>query len=157
MRKKTLLVAMLFAACAGAQKETDGERRAHIEASPGMQCIMDAETVLNPPADAPGRIDAAHILVRHAGVANPGDATRTREEACLRALEARQKLLSGVSWDDVFEEYSDARGAAGGELYQVSQDDLARPFAGAAFSLKVDELSYPVETNRGFHIIWRKK
>ena len=42
-------------------------------------------------------------------------------------------------------------------LYDVTQGSLEPAFADAAFSLKVDELSYVVETKRGFHIIWRKK
>jgi hypothetical protein len=128
-----------------------------LEASPGIRCINDAKTRLTPPTDAPERMDLAHILVRHAGVRDAGDTTRTREEACLRAAEARKKLLGGGDWETVYEEYSDSKGATDGVLFDVTQGSLDAIFAGAAFSLKIDELSYPVETKRGFHIIWRKK
>lgn len=124
---------------------------------PGMQCLVDAEVVRRAPADAPERIDVAHILVRHAGVKDSGDVTRTREEACLRAVEAREKLFGGGEWEAVFAEYSDSKGATQGVLYDVTEGSLDQQFAGAAFSLGVDELSHPVETKRGFHIIWRKK
>jgi translocation and assembly module TamA len=67
------------------------------------------------------------------------------------------KLIGGGDWDTVFAEYSDAKGATQGALYDVTQGSLDQQFAGAAFSLQVDELSHPVETKRGFHIIWRKK
>jgi len=110
-----------------------------------------------PSTEAPEREDLAHILVKHAGVRDAGGVYRTREEACLRAMEARQKLLGGASWDDIFKEYSDSKGATQGVLYDVTQGSLEPAFAGAAFSLAVDELSYVVETKRGFHIIWRKK
>lgn len=125
--------------------------------NPGVQCLVDAEVVRRAPADAPERIDLAHIVVRHAGVKDAGDVTRTREEACLRAIEAREKLFGGGAWEAIYAEYSDAKGATQGALYDVTEGSLDQQFAGAAFSLQVDELSHPVETKRGFHIIWRKK
>lgn len=123
----------------------------------GEECIEQANIVQTPPTDAPERVDLAAITVRHAALKEAGNVIWTREEACLRAAEARKKLLAGSDWDTVFNEYSDAKGAGGGELFGVTQGDLEPAFAGAAFSLKVDELSYPVESKRGFHVIWRKK
>lgn len=125
--------------------------------NPGLNCLKDAETPREVPPDAPERIDLAHIVVRHAGVKDAGDVTRTREEACLRAVEAREKLIGGGDWESVYAEYSDAKSATQGTLYDVTQGSLDQHFGAAAFSLQVDELSYPVETKRGFHIIWRKK
>ncbi len=127
------------------------------EASPGARCLAEAEVPRTPPADAPARADFAQILVRHAGVRNAGGVQRTREEACLRALEARNRLLNGADWDEIFKEYSDSQGATQGVLYDVTQGSLDPVFAGAAFSLAIDELSYVLETPRGFHVIWRKK
>jgi len=124
---------------------------------PGKQCLVDANVARHAPADAPERIDLAHIVVRHAGVKDAGDVTRTREEACLRAIEAREKLFAGGEWDDVYAVYSDSKGATHGAIYDATQGSLDPQFAGSAFSLQVDELSHPVETKRGFHIIWRKK
>jgi hypothetical protein len=132
-----------------------GESLANV--SEGSRCIDRARSARKPPIDAPERIDVGQILVRHAGVRDAKGATRTREEACLRAEEAREKLLAGGDWDTVFNEYSDAQGATQGVLYDVTQGSLEPAFADAAFSLQVDELSYVVETKRGFHIIWRKK
>ena len=146
------------AACgADAKRPAGSARDARLASDPGIQCIDDAQVQLTPPADAPERIDVAHIVVRHAALRDSGGATRTREEACLRANQARQKLLEGGDWDAVFEEYSDAKGATSGVLYDVPQGSLEPAFAGAAFSLKVDELSHVVETRRGFHVVWRKK
>jgi peptidyl-prolyl cis-trans isomerase NIMA-interacting 1 len=145
-------------ACGGSKAPAkDAEREAAIASEPGIRCIDDAKVRLTPPTDAPERMDLAHILVRHAGVRDAKGATRTREEACLRANEARDKLLAGGDWDAIFADYSDAQGATKGVLYDVTQGSLDSTFAGAAFSLKVDELSHVVETPRGFHVIWRKK
>jgi len=119
--------------------------------------MAEAEIERTAPVDAPQRIDLAQILVRHAGVKNSADVTRTADEACLRAQEARKKLLGGGDWDEIRAKYSDEQGATGGVVYGVTQGDLDPKIAGAAFSLAVDELSYVVETKRGFHVLWRKK
>jgi peptidyl-prolyl cis-trans isomerase NIMA-interacting 1 len=160
MRRVLWLATLMFMGCGGGQQRSADSSDLKLmmgNKDPGMQCLVDAEVVRRAPADAPERIDVAHILVRHAGVKDAGDVTRTREEACLRAIEAREKLFAGGEWDAVYAEYSDAKGATQGALYDVTEGSLDQQFAGAAFSLKVDELSHPVETKRGFHIIWRKK
>jgi NIMA-interacting peptidyl-prolyl cis-trans isomerase 1 len=154
------LATLVFMGCGGAPpRSADSSDLALMVGGKdqGMQCIRDAEVVRRAPADAPERIDLAHIVVRHAGVKDAGDVTRTREEACLRAIEAREKLFGGGEWEAVYSEYSDSKGATQGVLYDVTEGSLDQQFAGAAFSLQVDELSHPVETKRGFHIIWRKK
>lgn len=146
---------LALSSCGGDNKQVREARPR--EQSPGSRCIAEAEVPRTPPADAPTRADFAQILVRHAGVRNAAGVTRTREEACLRALEARNRLLNGADWDDIFKDYSDSQGATQGVLFDVTQGSLDPVFAGAAFSLAVDELSYVVETPRGFHVIWRKK
>ena len=160
MQRCFVISVWVLTACGGGSKEArdpSAEPTDPIAASPGIQCIDKAKIERQPPADAPTHIDVAHIVVRHAGVRNAGDVIRTREEACLRAEAAREKLLASGDWDAVYEEYSDSKGAAEGVLYNVTQGSLDSAFAGAAFSLEVDALSHVVETSRGFHVIWRKK
>lgn len=152
MRPSAWLV-LLAVGCGGSPEKP----AKNVADNPGSQCIDQARLPRKPPPDAPQRMNVAQILVRHAGLDDAGSVTRTREEACLRANEAREKLLGGAEWDVVFDEYSDAKGATQGELFDVNQDSLEPAFADAAFSLKVDELSYVVESKRGFHVIWRKK
>lgn len=147
---------LVMVGCGGGHKKAESSG-SDIENSPGIKCIEDAKAERTPPTTAPERMDLAHILVKHAGVRDSKGVTRTREEACLRAMDARKKLLGGGDWDDVYKQYSDSQGATQGVLYDVTQGSLEPAFAGAAFSLAVDELSYVVETPRGFHIIWRKK
>lgn len=160
MPRVLCIATLIFMGCGGSgQRKADSSELELMlgNKDPGMKCIRDAEVVRRAPADAPERIDLAHIVVRHAGVKDAGDVTRTREEACLRAIEAREKLFGGGEWEAVYAEYSDSKGATQGVLYDVTEGSLDQQFAGAAFSLQVDELSHPVETKRGFHIIWRKK
>ena len=97
----------------------------------------------------------SQIVVRHAELAHPDGATRTRGQACLRALEALTKLKDGAKWDDVVKEYSDSPGPSAGSLGSVTKEDLDPSFAAAAFALDVNEVSYVVESYRGFHVIMR--
>jgi parvulin-like peptidyl-prolyl isomerase len=158
MQRMAWVSVLILASCGGGQgaKSADDEKSS-LDDSPAMKCLEEAQIERKAPVDAPQRMDLGQILVRHAGVKDSADVTRTEEEACLRAQEARKKLLGGADWDEVRKEYSDEKGATDGVLFGVAQGDLHPAFAAAAFSLQVDELSYVVETPRGFHVIWRKK
>ncbi len=99
-----------------------------------------------------------HLLVKWSGAKRaPATITRTREEACLRAMEARTKLEKGASFGDVVKEYSDEEGAATreGMLGAIHRAESPPAFADAAFELHVGDVSYVVETDFGFHVIMR--
>jgi parvulin-like peptidyl-prolyl isomerase len=109
-------------------------------------------------ADEPTKVGAKHILVKYAGAKKAvATVTRTREEACLRAQEARAKLEQGTPFADVVREYSEERGAVSreGALGAIERSHVAAPFADAAFELRAGEVSHVVETDFGFHIIMR--
>lgn len=119
------------------------------------QCIEDADATESIPANAPAKVDVRHILVRHVALPDPRGATRSRQEACERALSALEALKSGdVEWAKAVEQFSDAKDD---NLGRVAPDELNPKFAAAAFSLDVDQLSYVIETDRGFHVIWRER
>ncbi len=121
--------------------------------SEGQKCLADARAEREPGADAPTRIEVRHILIRHAELADPRGATRSPEQACLRALQALEELEGGAGWDEVSDKYNDSKNDS---LGRVSADDLTPEFANAAFALEENQLSYVVETDRGFHIILRE-
>jgi NIMA-interacting peptidyl-prolyl cis-trans isomerase 1 len=156
MRGRALpfVLVVLTSACGGTQKGPDSASGS--PKTEGQKCLEDAEAPREPKPDAPRSITVSQILVRHAGLKRPEGATRTAEEACLRALRALNALQSGASWDDVVREYSDAPGTGDGSLGRIKTDDVEPAFANAAFALDVDELSYVVKTDRGFHIILRR-
>lgn len=126
-------------------------------AGPGAECLGHATAQRTPPADAPSSISVSHILVRHANLDRPEGATRSPEEACLRALEARAALENGETWNATVEKFSDSGLSTHGELGNIVKEDVTSSFGDAAFSLQIDELSYVVESDRGFHIILRTK
>jgi parvulin-like peptidyl-prolyl isomerase len=120
-----------------------------------------------PTAKAPSQdvMGARHILVAYKGAmrARP-QITRSKEEAKKRAAEVAGKAkklgapdarLDG--WKKLVEEYSDEPGAAkrGGDLGRFRAGSFHKDFVAGTEKLKVGEISGPVETPFGFHIIWR--
>jgi hypothetical protein len=149
-------VAMAFLATAcGAGSGKAQSPNAQPASSPGAQCLLDAAAPRQIPGDAPETITVSHIHVRHAELEDPHGATRSREDACLRALEALDKLQDGGDWNTVVEKYSESSKATHGDLGRISREEVRGSFADAAFSLEVNELSYVVETDRGYHVILR--
>lgn len=122
------------------------------------QCFATANAKRAKFSGEPPKITVKHILIKYAGAKNPVESvTRTREEACMRALEARDKIVAGAEFDDVVKEYSDEPGAAtrNGSIGSVERAQLAKSFADAAFELSLNQMSDVVESESGFHLIVR--
>lgn len=98
---------------------------------------------------------AAHILVRLAVDATPEDTVR----ALTRARELRQRVLNGedfyaVAAEEVQRTNKDAKVRPNeGYLGYFSSFDMVYQFEDAAYSLEVGEVSQPVRTRFGYHII----
>lgn len=157
MRATILFASLMLVACGGAKTPAKSEPKYSDEEMAEIKCIEVAKVKRQPASDAPARIDVAHIVIKHAGVRGAGAVTRTRGEACLRAEEVRKQLLAGADWDETWEKYSDTKDATKGTFTGMTQDGLEEDFGNAAFALKVNDLSHVVETQHGFHVIWRSK
>ncbi|HIC88884.1 MAG TPA: hypothetical protein EYP04_05735 [Anaerolineae bacterium] len=85
----------------------------------------------------------------------PTPEVRTQEEALALALQARQRILNGEDFAEVAAELSDDPGSKdnGGDLGWFGRGRMVKPFEDAAFSLEVGEISEPVLTDYGYHII----
>jgi len=154
------VITRALAACGSASSTTAQTRAPSADDSPAGKCLAIADAKRERKPDEPSRITVKHVLVKWSGAKNaPAGLARTREDACLRALEARSKLEQGASFADVVKEYSDDPGAAAieGLVGQIERRDVAAPFADAAFELARGEVSYVVETPSGFHVILRSE
>ncbi len=123
-----------------------------------QQCLATANAKRAKFSGEPAKIGVRHVLVKHKASKNADPAiTRTREEACLRALEAMGKIRENGDFEAVVKEYSDEPGAAtrAGSIGSIQRAEVAKPFADAAFELGVNQISDIVETESGFHIIMR--
>ncbi len=85
----------------------------------------------------------------------PTPEPRNEEQTLALANELRQRLLNGEDFAKLAAEYSDDPGSAaqGGDLGWFGRGRMVSPFEEAAFSLPVGEISEPVKTDFGYHII----
>ena len=110
------------------------------------------------PVDPTQRISAQHLLVSYKGARAAGEEIkRTREEARTRAEEALSRIRGGLGFDAAVVMFTDEPGGAArhGDLGSFTRDQMVKPFADAAFALKVGEVSPVVESPFGFHVIHR--
>ena len=85
------------------------------------------------------KIRASHILVN------------TKDEADNLLLD----IQNGVSFEDLAKEYSQCPSSRnGGDLNWFGKGMMVKPFEDAAFALKEGEISAPVETQFGWHLIY---
>jgi peptidyl-prolyl cis-trans isomerase SurA len=98
----------------------------------------------------PERVDIDHILISEQ--ASPESKRRSYE----RLSEIREQILDGdISFEEAAELYSRDPGSAGdgGDLDFVAKGTFVPEFEKAAFSMQEGELSEPVETQFGYHLI----
>ena len=71
----------------------------------------------------------------------------------------REKIENGeAKFEDLASEFSDCSSAKrGGDLGPFGRGQMQKPFEDATYALKVDELSEPVFTDSGVHIIKRTR
>lgn len=83
-------------------------------------------------------VKASHILVE------------TEQEA----IRLKEEILSGTSFEDLASEHSLCpSGRNGGDLGFFGRGQMVSEFEEAAFGLNVGEISDPVRTNFGWHLI----
>lgn len=99
----------------------------------------------------PASVKVNHILIKLDPKAKEKDAS----EVFARAKEIRAKLDAGADFAKLAAEYSDDEKTKkkGGDLGFVTKGRMSADFSKAAFSLKEGEISEPVKTPLGYHII----
>ncbi|MCX6291983.1 MAG: peptidylprolyl isomerase [Bacteroidetes bacterium] len=117
--------------------------------------LVDKEVTDNLLKEAYGRlktdIRASHILVKLSPDALPKDTL----EAYNKATKIRQEILKGADFASVARQKSDDPSAKenGGDLGYFTAMQMVYPFESAAYNTKAGEISMPVRTRFGYHLI----
>jgi len=87
--------------------------------------------------------------------AQPTPAPRSADQALARITEAKQKLDAGGNFASLAAEYSEDTGSKdqGGELGWFGKGRMVAEFEDAAFKLQPGQVSEPVKTQFGYHLI----
>ncbi|NXI95307.1 PIN1 isomerase, partial [Psophia crepitans] len=112
----------------------------------------------------PSKVRCSHLLVKHNQSRRPSSwrqekITRTKDEA-LELINGKgyiQKIKSGEEdFESLASQFSDCSSAkAGGDLGAFGRGQMQKPFEDASFALRAGEMSGPVFTESGIHIILR--
>jgi peptidyl-prolyl cis-trans isomerase D len=98
----------------------------------------------------PEKVEASHILIRVDDTADDAAVAAAREEA----LAVYQRAAAGEDFAELAKETSQGPSAdEGGYLGVFDKNSMVQPFADAAFSMKPGDISEPVRTRFGWHVI----
>lgn len=105
-----------------------------------------------------GKVKARHILIRTPGSrvpAEPGKKEMTDEQAKAKADDIKKRLDKGEDFAAIAKKESDDKGsgAQGGDLGEFGHGQMVPEFEKAAFGLKKGEVSPPVKSQFGYHVI----
>jgi parvulin-like peptidyl-prolyl isomerase len=102
------------------------------------------------------RVGNEQVHARHILVAVDKNASLADKSAALKKIkDIKSQLTKGADFAELASKYSDDPGskAKGGDLGYFTKGDMVPEFEKAAFSLNVGQVSEPVQTDFGWHII----
>jgi NIMA-interacting peptidyl-prolyl cis-trans isomerase 1 len=114
-------------------------------------------------------VTCRHLLIKHKDSRRPkswknDNITRTKEEALNICQNLRNDIIKNNNnneniidkFSEIAKQESDCNSAKrGGDLGKFGRGKMQQPFEEAAFALNIGELSQPVDTDSGIHLILR--
>ena len=99
---------------------------------------------------SPQTVQARHILIKVDEKATPEQV----EEARQRIEDVHQMAIAGEDFAELAAEFSEGpTKTKGGDLGTFTRQDMVKPFSDKAFAMQAGEISEPVRTQFGWHII----
>jgi len=98
---------------------------------------------------ATNKLTASHLLIKTDGLS---------EQEALTKIQDIEKEITADNFAELAQQHSECPSSAnGGDLGEFGKGQMVKPFEDAAFDLKVGEISKPVLTQFGWHLILRTK
>ncbi|WP_300458529.1 SurA N-terminal domain-containing protein [Desulfobacula sp.] len=98
----------------------------------------------------PEKVEARHILIKVGEDADEETVAQTQK----RAQDIYEMAVKGQEFEQLAKQYSEGPSKdTGGYLGVFEKQSMVKPFADKAFAMKPDEISTPVRTQFGWHII----
>ncbi|MEY3991281.1 MAG: Chaperone SurA precursor [Pseudomonadota bacterium] len=129
------------------EREVEGKARvSDLEAEQYLQTLLAKQA-----SQTPQELNLAMILV----AVPEGASADVRQQKLTLAREIARKARAGESFEALARQYSNAadKGANGGELGLRTEDRYPELFVQAVARLKTGEISDPVESGAGFHVL----
>ncbi len=96
------------------------------------------------------QVEASHILIKVDEDADEQTVAKSREQAQM----VYEKASKGEDFSELAKTYSQGPSASrGGYLGRFEKSSMVKPFADAAFAMKAGDVSEPVRTQFGWHVI----
>jgi hypothetical protein len=161
-----LLAALVAATAIGCGSQNDGQSApgemskegSSATAAPGGQ-PGQPPTPVQPPPEMMVELAAAHCLIQYQGALRaPVEITRTKDEALKLAEDVSRRAKKGEDFAGLAREYSDdpTNSQRGGDLGVFQAGRMIPAFSKAVQALEVGQISDPIETDFGYHVIVRK-
>jgi protein-export membrane protein SecD len=107
---------------------------------------------------AANEIRARHILLNYAGATGATSSTTRTKEDAKKQIEEIRKQVNAKNFADLAKQRSEDKGSGpeGGDLGWFGPGVMVESFEKPALALKKGEISAPIETEYGFHIIYKE-
>lgn len=130
---------------------SDEDVKTFLDSEDGKKRVADQYEAQEWKYKTPKRVRAQHILVKVDENA-PEDEVKKAEE---KILAARKEIEGGADFGEVARRVSEdeATREKGGDLGLFGPGSMVKPFEDAAMALEVGQVSEPVRTRFGFHLI----
>ena len=104
------------------------------------------------------KIKASHILIMH-NESRDSRSDITKDKAKKNIDLIYKSVVEGeITFGDLFVKHSDCSSAEnGGDLGEFGKGMMVKSFEDVAFSLKINEVSKPFESEFGYHIVKRQE